>query len=125
MEKRLDEAYDYLKKASKKPNRDKCSLYGELLGKKLDELDDHTQDYAMLEIDKFLYGLKQQKYTSQSHKTQLIIPVSTICNQSLPFSTSNCHHPQLPTACTNSTPCPLSQQSNVYTSPCTSPKTSP
>lgn len=48
----------------RKTQRDKCSLYCELLGKKLSELDEQTQEYAMLEIDKFVYGLKQKKYAT-------------------------------------------------------------
>lgn len=93
MEKRLDKAYNHLKKASEKPKRDKCSLYSELLGKKLSELDEQTQEYAMLEIDKFVHGLKQKKYATQNDKLQYTSPVSTICNQSSTFSTSTYHSP--------------------------------
>lgn len=69
MEKRLDEAYNHLKKASEKPKRDKCSLYGELLGNKLSELDEQTQEYAMLEIDKFVYELKKNICNSKLQST--------------------------------------------------------
>jgi len=96
MENRLDEAYNHLKKASEKPKRDKCSLYSELLGKKLSELDEQTQEYAMLEIDKFVYGLKQKKYATQNYNPQYTAPVNTIGNQST-FSTSTFHSPS-PTA---------------------------
>lgn len=118
MEKRLDDAYNHLKKASEKPKKDKCSLFCELLEKKLEELDEYTQDFAMLEIDKIVYGLKQQRYASKLHNTQFNVPSSTIYNPQLSvFSTSN-FHPQSPT--THTAPPPLSQQSNLYTSPCTS-----
>jgi len=122
MEKRLDEAYNHLKKASEKPKKDKCSLFCELLEKKLGDLDEYTQEFAMLEIDKFIYGLKQQKYASQFNNTQYIVPSSTIYNpQSSAFLTST-FHPQSPKTHTYTTPTPslLSQQSNLYTSPCTS-----
>lgn len=102
IEKRLDEAYNHLKKASEKPKRDKCSLYRELLGKKLSELDEQTQEYAMFEIDKFVYGLKQKKYATQNYNPQYTAPVSTICNQPSTFSTSTFHSPP-PTACTYTT----------------------
>lgn len=113
MEKRLDEAYSHLKKASEKPKKDKCSLFCELLEKKLGELDENTQDFAMFEIDKFIYELKQRKYSFQCHKNQFTLPASS--NQLIGFSTSN-FHPQ-----THNTPSPaLSQESNLYISPCTS-----
>lgn len=122
MEKRLDEAYNHLKKASEKPKKDKCSLFCELLEKKFRDLDEYTQEFAMLEIDKFIYGLKQQKYAFQFNNTQFIAPSSTIYNpQSSAFMTST-FHPQSPKTHTYTTPTPslLSQQSNLYTSPCTS-----
>ncbi|KAF0733003.1 MADF domain-containing protein, partial [Aphis craccivora] len=111
MEKRLDEAYNHLKKASEKPKRDKCSLYGELLGNKLSELDEKIQEYAMLEIDKFIYELKK-KYATQNYNPQYTAPVSTIYNQSSTFPTSTFHSP-LPTAsCTYSaSSSPVSQHS--------------
>lgn len=117
MEKRLDEAYNHLKKSTEKPKRDKCSLYSELLGKKLSELDEQTQDYAMLEIDKFVYGLKQKKYATQNYNPQNTGPVSTICNQSSTFSTSNFHSPS-PTACTYTSlsSSPVSQHSYAQSS---------
>lgn len=114
MEKRLDEAYNHLKKASEKPKRDKCSLYSELLRKKLSELDEQTQEYAMLEIDKFVYGLKQKKYATQNYKPQFTSLVSTICNQSPTFSTSTFHSPSPTTYTTSSSP--VSQHSYAQSS---------
>jgi len=106
MEKRLDEAYIHLKKASEKPKKDKCSLFCELLEKKLGELDEYTQEFAMLEIGKFIYGLKQRKYASQFHNTQFIVPNSTIYSpQSTAFLAST-FHPQSPTTNTYTTPSP-------------------
>jgi len=107
-----------MKKASEKPKKDKCLLFCKLLEKKLGELDEYTQDFAMLEIDKIVYGLKQQRYASKFHNTQFIVQSSTIYNSQLSvFSTSN-FHPQSPT--THTAPPPLSQQLNLYPSPCTS-----
>lgn len=93
---------------------DKCSLYSELLGKKLSELDEHTQEYGMLEIGKFIYGLKQKKYAIQNYNPQYTEPVSTICNQSSTFSTPTFHSPS-PTACTLHTPHHYHQYLNILT----------
>lgn len=112
MEKRLDEAYNDLKRASEKQN--KCSLYCELLGEKLSEFDEQTQEYAMFEIDKFIYELKQKKYATQNYIPQYTAPVSTICNQSSTFSSSNFHSPSPTTYTTLSSP--TSQHSYAQTS---------
>lgn len=88
LESRLNEAYDQLKNAPEKPKRDKCSLYCELLEKKLGEFDEQLQEYAMHEIDKFVFGLKHPKYASQSHNTQLIESVCTIPKLPSALSTS-------------------------------------
>lgn len=60
-EKRMDEAYHILKVMSEKPDEDECSLYTELLCKKLRALDDNTREFAMYEINNLMYRLKQQQ----------------------------------------------------------------
>lgn len=79
MEKRLDEAYNHLKKASEKPKRDKWFFYGELLWNMLSELDE--QEYAMLKIDKFVYELKKKNM-------QLKTAIHSIQRQLAQFITS-------------------------------------
>jgi len=59
IENRMDEAYNILNKVSNAPISDEYSLYSELLAKKLRNLkDDNTREFAMYEIDNFLYALK-------------------------------------------------------------------
>jgi hypothetical protein len=106
MESLLNEAYNHSKNAPEKPKRNKCSLYCELLEQKLGELDEQLQEYAMLEIDKFVYRLKQRKYTSQSHNTRSIEPVCTIPKQPSVLSTSTS------TTYAYTIPSPRSQKSN-------------
>lgn len=65
-----DEAYSHLKKATEIPDKDECSLYAELLASKLRTLDENIRGYAMLKIDKLIYGLKQQTYYASSAPPQ-------------------------------------------------------
>jgi len=60
-EKRMDEAYNILKVMSKKPDQDECSLYTELLCRKLRTLNENTREIAMHKIDNIMYCLKQQQ----------------------------------------------------------------
>lgn len=60
-EKRMNEAYHILKIMSEKPDSDECSLYTELLCKKLRALNENTREIAMYEIDNIMYRLKQQQ----------------------------------------------------------------
>lgn len=60
-EKRMNEAYHILKVMSEKPDEDECSLYTELLCKKLRALNDNTREFAMYEINNLMYRLKQQQ----------------------------------------------------------------
>lgn len=60
-EERMDEAYNILKIMSKKPDSDECSLYTELLCKKLRALNENIREIAMYEINNnIMYRLKQQ-----------------------------------------------------------------
>jgi len=51
---------------------DVCSLYAELLAKKLRNFDDKTREIAMHEIDNYLFNLKynraQHNYLPQTHR---------------------------------------------------------
>lgn len=67
-----------MSKSSEKRERDDCSLYGELLASKLRSLDENMRQYAMLEVDKILFQIKQQSS----------IPYSPYMNSS---SSSNLH----------------------------------
>lgn len=102
IENRMEDAYNILKQVSVEPSRDECSLYIELLEKKLRSLDESTREIAMLDIDNYLYRLKhnrnhlnyQNNYTSinstqsfQTHPSHLY-DYSTYSSQSL--------HNQLP-----------------------------
>jgi len=60
-ERRMDEAYHILKIMSEKPDQDECSLYAELLCRKLRALNENIRDIAMYEIDSIMYRLKQQQ----------------------------------------------------------------
>jgi len=61
IENRMEDAYNILKKVSAEPIRDECSLYAELIVKKLKALDENTRETAMHEIDNYLYGLKRKQ----------------------------------------------------------------
>jgi len=61
IESRMDEAYNILKKASVERSPDICSLYAELLAKKLRDFDDNTREIAMHEIDNYLFNLKHNR----------------------------------------------------------------
>lgn len=63
IENRMVEAYKVLKTFSKTETTvpDECSLYAELLAKKLRALDENTREIAMLQIDHLIYRLKQTK----------------------------------------------------------------
>ncbi|KAJ8916049.1 hypothetical protein NQ315_010917 [Exocentrus adspersus] len=47
-------------KSSAEPPRDECSMYTELLAKKLRSMDEQTRGLAMLEIDQLVYKLRYQ-----------------------------------------------------------------
>lgn len=68
---RMDEANNILKKISVVPSPDICSLYSELLAKKLRDFDDNTREIAMHEIDNYLFNLKHKSQNNYlPHTTQ-------------------------------------------------------
>lgn len=52
------------KRTYKEPDKDQCTLYSELLAKKLRALDEKTRDFAMLEIHNIMFRLKYQNSDS-------------------------------------------------------------
>lgn len=53
-------------------NQDECALYTQLLCKKLQTLKESTREIAMLEIDRYIYNLKQQE------KSNLVLVTPTL-----------------------------------------------
>ncbi|XP_045455174.1 uncharacterized protein LOC123664680 [Melitaea cinxia] len=53
-------------------NQDECALYTQLLCKKLQTLKETTREIAMLEIDRYIYNLKQQE------KSNLVLVTPTL-----------------------------------------------
>lgn len=66
---RMEEAYRILKNVSEKPDKDECSLYAELLAKKLRALDENTREIVMHEISNLMFHAKMHKQNSQSLQT--------------------------------------------------------
>lgn len=67
IESRMEEAYKVFTKFSAESTQstNECSLYGELLAKKLRGLDENDRAVAMLEIDHLMFRFKQRKYLMQ------------------------------------------------------------
>lgn len=63
---RMEEAYRILKNVSEKPDKDECSLYAELLAKKLRALDENTREIVMHEINNLMFHAKMRKRNPQS-----------------------------------------------------------
>lgn len=84
----MEDAFNILKKVSAEPSRDECSLYAELLAKKLRDFDENTRELVMLEIDNYLYRLKYNpKQNNQNNLTSI-----KLTNSAQPFQ--NPHYPQ-------------------------------
>lgn len=66
VEEQMDEAYNYFKELTQKPEQDECSLYTELLCKKLRGLKEKTREIAILEIDRLIFQLKQNEMQNQA-----------------------------------------------------------
>lgn len=60
LEDNMEEAYHAFTFAEPESS-DECSIYAELLAKKLRALDESTRGIAMLEIDHLMYRLKEKK----------------------------------------------------------------
>lgn len=84
----MDEAYKYFKQLTQKPNQDECSLYTELLCKKLRGMQEKTREVAMLEIDKIIFNLKQWETQCSSSHSQTQITTSG------PYQSQHSHQQQ-------------------------------
>nr|CAH7743613.1 unnamed protein product [Callosobruchus chinensis] len=109
VEKKMDEAYKYFKQLTQKPNQDECSLYTELLCKKLRGMQEKTREIAMLEIDKLIFQLKQWEIQGLTSHSQT--PITT----SGPYQSQHSHYQHQPPSTTFHS-LPLSQSSTVHPS---------
>jgi hypothetical protein len=66
VEARVEEAYQILRKMCERPAKDECSLYAELLAKKLRALDDNKREIVMHEISDLLFHAKMQNQNYRS-----------------------------------------------------------
>jgi len=60
VEDRVEEAYQILRKMCERPAKDECSLYAELLAKKLRALDGNKREVVMHEISDLMFRAKMQ-----------------------------------------------------------------
>jgi hypothetical protein len=57
----MEKAYKMFKNVSEKPDDDECSLYAELIAKKLRALDENTREIVMHEINNLMFRARMQK----------------------------------------------------------------
>jgi len=57
----MEKAYKMFKNVSEKPDEDECSLYAELIAKKLRALDENMREIVMHEINNLMFRAKMQK----------------------------------------------------------------
>nr|CAH7743612.1 unnamed protein product [Callosobruchus chinensis] len=117
VEKKMDEAYKYFKQLTQKPNQDECSLYTELLCKKLRGMQEKTREIAMLEIDKLIFQLKQWEIQGLTSHSQT--PITT----SGPYQSQHSHYQHQPPSLTFHPPTSQSPSAHVYPPPSSHPST--
>lgn len=61
MQNQMEKAYRMFKNVSEKPDEDECSLYAELIAKKLRALDENTREIVMHEINNLMFHARMQK----------------------------------------------------------------
>jgi hypothetical protein len=66
VEDRVEEAYQILRKMCERPAKDECSLYAELLAKKLRALDGNKREIVMHEISDLMFRAKMQNQNFRS-----------------------------------------------------------
>jgi hypothetical protein len=66
VEDRVEEAYQILRKMCERPAKDECSLYAELLAKKLRALEDNKREIVMHEISDLMFRTKMQNQNFRS-----------------------------------------------------------
>ena len=62
----MEEAYQILRKMCERPAKDECSLYAELLAKKLRALDENKREIVMHEISDLMFRAKMQNQNFRS-----------------------------------------------------------
>jgi hypothetical protein len=62
----VEEAYQILRNMCERPAKDECSLYAELLAKKLKALDDNKCEIIMHEISDLMFRAKMQNQNFRS-----------------------------------------------------------
>jgi hypothetical protein len=66
VEDRVEKAYQILRKMCERPDKDECSLYAELLAKKLRALDENKREIVMHEISDLMFRAKMQNQNFRS-----------------------------------------------------------
>jgi len=66
VENRVEETYQILRKMCEKPAKDVCSLYADLLAKKLRALDENRREIVMHEISGLMFRAKMQNQNFRS-----------------------------------------------------------
>lgn len=59
-EDRVEKAYQILRNTCERPSKDECSLYAELLARKLRALDENTREIVMHEISDLMFRAKMR-----------------------------------------------------------------
>ena len=82
------ESFESMKRVHEDNNEDYCSLYGQLLAKKLRKLDDRTREIVMNDIDNLIFRAKMNPNDSHDsaafdQKSDSYFPESHIVNQGL------------------------------------------
>jgi len=88
---RMEEAYRILKNVSEKPDKDECSLYAELLAKKLRALDENTREIVMHEINNLMFHAKMRKQNPQLLQAPLSSHPGALYSTITAFETCNNH----------------------------------
>lgn len=88
---RMEEAYRILKNVSEKPDKDECSLYAELLAKKLRALDENTREIVMHEINNLMFHAKMRKRNPQSLQAPFSGHPGGLCSTTPAVETYNNH----------------------------------
>jgi len=91
IEKRMEDAYNIMKSVCDKPKKNRCQIYGELLGEKLSEFDEKTQYFLMHEMDTLILKTKFQ-IENQLPSTSQPNYLFENLNQNVPTALYNSYH---------------------------------
>jgi hypothetical protein len=121
---RMEEAYRILKNVSEKPDKDECSLYAELLAKKLRALDENMREIVMHEINNLMFHAKMRKQNSQSLQTALSSHPGGLSSTAPSVETYNNrlfsfpqHHSHISMPTPSSQPSPVNAAYSPYSQP--------